>query len=91
MFGKSKKNKDAKLNLQILRRIWREHTKKYIWVLLGAGIITSLTALTEAYSVSLLKPIFDKGFIDRDGKVLLILCAQVIGLYFINGFILPKL
>lgn len=86
MFGKSKKNKDAKLNLQILRRIWREHTKKYIWALLGAGIITSLTALTEAYSVSLLKPIFDKGFIDRDGKVLLILCAQVIGLYFIKGW-----
>ena len=81
-----KKKKNTSLNVGILKRIWREHTKKYIWVLLGAMIITSLTAATEAYSVSLLKPIFDNGFIDRDNKVLFILCAQIIGLYFIKGW-----
>ena len=66
---KDKKQDKNKLNLNILKRIWRDHTKKYIWALIGAMAITSLTAMTEAYSVSLLKPIFDKGFIDRDNKV----------------------
>ncbi len=82
---KEKKIDDAKLNFGILRRIWREHTKKYIGSLIGAMIITSLTALTEAYAVSLLKPIFDKGFIDRDSRVLFILCSQIILLYFLKG------
>ncbi len=86
MFKKKDKKIDASLNMGILKRIWREHTKKYIWALIGAMIITSLTALTEAYSVSLLKPIFDNGFIDRDNKILAVLCAQVIGLYFIKGW-----
>ena len=54
MFKKKDKKIDASLNMGILKRIWREHTKKYIWALIGAMIITSLTALTEAYSVSLL-------------------------------------
>ena len=76
----------AKLNIKILRRIWREHTKKYIWALIGALILTTLTAGTEAFSVSLLKPIFDKGFIDRNSNVLIILCFQIIGLYFMKGW-----
>ena len=83
---KNKKNNSG-LNVGILKRIWREHTKKYIWALVAAMIITSLTAATEAYSVSLLKPIFDNGFIDRDNKVLALLCAQVIGLYFMKGWL----
>ena len=84
---KRKKDKKASLNISILKRIWRDHTKKYIWALIGAMIITSLTAGTEAYSVSLLKPIFDKGFIDKNSKMLLSLCAQVIVLYFIKGWL----
>ena len=81
-----KSKEDTKLNMRILRRIWRDHTKKYIWALLGAGLLTSLTAATEAYSVSLLKPIFDKGFIDRDSNVLSMLCVQIVGLYFLKGW-----
>ncbi|MGN0929036.1 MAG: lipid A export permease/ATP-binding protein MsbA [Alphaproteobacteria bacterium] len=82
------KNKDkAKLNLKILSRIWREHTKKYIWALVGAMILTALTAGTEAFSVSLLKPIFDKGFIDQNSQILVMLCLQIIGLYFIKGWL----
>ena len=81
-----KKNIDSKLNMKILRRIWREHTRKYIWALGGAAVLTSLTAATEAYSVSLLKPVFDNGFIDKDNKVLFFLCAQIIGLYFVKGW-----
>ena len=83
----TKKNKEQTLNLKILKRIWSEHTKKYIWALIGAMAITSLTALTEAYSVSLLKPIFDNGFIDKDSKVLLVLCVQIIALYFLKGWL----
>ena len=87
MFKKKNKNKkDSALNVGILKRIWRDHTKKYIWALVGAMTITSLTALTEAYSVSLLKPISDTGFIDGDYKILMMLCAQVIGLYFLKGW-----
>ncbi len=86
MVFKKKKENHAKINFTILKRIWREHTKKYIWALIGAMVITSLTALTEAYSVSLLKPIFDKGFIAHDEKVLMMLCMQIVGLYFVKGW-----
>lgn len=86
LFKKKDKQNSKKLNTTILHRIWREHTKKYIWALIGAMIITSLTAATEAFSVSLLKPIFDKGFIDHDSHVLFVLCAQIVGLYFIKGW-----
>ena len=81
-----KKNNNAKLNVKILKRIWHEHTRKYIWALIGALALTSITAGVEAYSVSLLRPIFDKGFISQDGKVLFFLCAQILGLYFIKGW-----
>ena len=83
---KEKKQKEATLNWKILKRIWHDHTKKFIWPLVGAMLITSLTALTEAYSVSLLKPIFDNGFIDKDNSVLFVLCGQIIILYFIKGW-----
>ncbi len=86
LFKKKDKQNNKKLNTTILHRIWREHTKKYIWALIGAMIITSLTAATEAFSVSLLKPIFDKGFIDHNSHVLFVLCAQIVGLYFIKGW-----
>lgn len=83
---KEKKQKESTLNWKILKRIWHDHTKKFIWPLVGAMLITSLTALTEAYSVSLLKPIFDNGFIDKDNSVLFVLCGQIIILYFIKGW-----
>ena len=83
---KEKKQKESTLNWKILKRIWHDHTKKFIWPLVGAMLITSLTALTEAYSVSLLKPIFDNGFIDKDNSVLFVLCGQIIVLYFIKGW-----
>ena len=54
--------------------------------MIGALALTSITAGVEAYSVSLLRPIFDKGFISQDGKVLFFLCAQILGLYFIKGW-----
>lgn len=81
-----KEEKQAQSNLKVLKRIWREHTKKYIWALVGVMVITSLTASSEAYSVALLKPIFDKGFEGHNNKVLFILCAQIVGLYFAKGW-----
>lgn len=84
---KSKNKEKTKLNLKILSRIWREHTKKYIGALIGAMLLTAMTAGTEAFSVSLLKPIFDNGFIAKDSKILVFLCAQIIGLYFIKGWL----
>ena len=84
--AKNKVKVDARLNMKILRRIWHDHTKKYIWAILGAGFLTTFTAGAEAYSVSLLKPIFDNGFVDRDSKVLFLLCAQIVGLYFAKGW-----
>ena len=83
---KEKIQKESTLNWKILKRIWHDHTKKFIWPLVGAMLITSLTALTEAYSVSLLKPIFDNGFIDKDNAVLFVLCGQIVVLYFIKGW-----
>ncbi|MDR1009428.1 MAG: ATP-binding cassette domain-containing protein [Rickettsiales bacterium] len=72
-------------NPKILRRIWREHTRKYIPQLVAAIVLTSLIAMSEAYAVSLLQPIFDKGFADQNSKMLRFLCAQITGVYFLKG------
>ena len=87
IFKKKKEKTDIKLDTKILKRIWREHTKKYIWPLIGAMILTALTAGTEAFAVSLLNPIFDEGFIGKNGHILFVLCAQIVGLYFLKGWL----
>ncbi|MDR0366958.1 MAG: ABC transporter ATP-binding protein/permease [Rickettsiales bacterium] len=77
--------KDDKTGL--LRRIWREHTKKYIGrLVLAAGLTAAVSAL-EAFGVALLKPVFDEGFASENAKVLNILCLQIIGIYFLKGLL----
>ncbi|GHV04051.1 ABC transporter ATP-binding protein [Campylobacterota bacterium] len=70
----------------VIRRVWREHTRKYLSTLIGVIALTVLIAAMEAYSVSLLKPIFDEGFISSDYTILLGLCLQVVVIYFAKGW-----
>ena len=83
---KSKPGKD-RLNFAILRRIWREHTRKYIWYILGIALLTALIAGVEAYAVSLLKPVFDAGFEDKNALALKAICVQIVVLYMVKGWL----
>jgi len=71
----------------ILYRIWREHTRKYIWHIVLAMLLTSVIAAAEAYSVALLKPIFDRGLVEQDKTLLFWLCAQIVGVYAGKGLL----
>ena len=71
----------------ILRRIWREHTRKYIWHIAAAMGLTSLAAMAEAYSVALLRPIFDQGLVEQDKALLFWLCAQITTVYAGKGLL----
>ncbi|MDR1476573.1 MAG: ATP-binding cassette domain-containing protein [Rickettsiales bacterium] len=75
-----------KLNFAILKRIWREHTRKYIWLILGISLLTAMIAAVEAYAVSLLKPVFDTGFEERNSRALSMLCVQIVILYIVKGW-----
>ena len=76
-----------KKGVHILRRIWREHTRRYIWHIIGAMALTALVASAEAYSVSLLRPIFDTGLDGRSMRLLYFLCAQVAVIYLAKGLL----
>ncbi|MDR2528057.1 MAG: ATP-binding cassette domain-containing protein [Synergistaceae bacterium] len=92
IFGKAKEEKKEKSggtpsDLEILKRIWREHTKKYVGTLVCVMALTALNTTTEAYAVSLLRPVLDEGFISQDKRLLLALCAQVVFIYLAKGWL----
>ncbi|MDR2522719.1 MAG: ATP-binding cassette domain-containing protein [Synergistaceae bacterium] len=88
IFGKAKGNESGGSNsdMAVLTRIWREHTKKYMGTLLGVMALTALNTTTEAYAVSLLRPVLDEGFISQNKQLLLALCLQVILIYLAKGW-----
>ena len=71
----------------ILNRIWREHTRRYLWTLMGVLFLTVVISGIEAYAISLLKPIFDDGFISQDRQLLFFLCVQIVVIYFTKGWL----
>ncbi|MDR2905557.1 MAG: ATP-binding cassette domain-containing protein [Helicobacteraceae bacterium] len=77
---------DTQKDRALIKRIWRDHTKKYFTALLGAMALTAIAAGLEAYSVSLLKPVFDEGFVASNHDILVVLCIQIVIIYFFKGW-----
>lgn len=85
-FLKFKRSSNAgKLNFTLIKRIYRDHTKKYLLPLIAGIIVSSIAVGLEAYLVTLLKPIFDKGLINKDVQVLTFLSTQVMFIYLAKG------
>ncbi|MDR0747671.1 MAG: ATP-binding cassette domain-containing protein [Helicobacteraceae bacterium] len=82
-----RKTKKKEQKQQIVKRIWREHTRKYLTTLIGVIILTALIGGAEAYSVSLLKPVFDDGFFKQNYEILKFLCAQIVIIYIAKGML----
>jgi subfamily B ATP-binding cassette protein MsbA len=84
-----KKNAEKKQSdFAVIGRIWRDHTRKFVWLLIGAMLLSFLIVGAESFAVTLLKPVFDKGFNSDGGRTTLaILCAQILFVYFAKGWL----
>jgi subfamily B ATP-binding cassette protein MsbA len=81
VFFKLKKLFANNINLKALKRMKRlwKHYVFHEWELLVFSIIFMIVyAVLNAWSISLLKPVFDKVFIDKNKDVLLLLAGQII-------------
>lgn len=89
IFKRKNKTKpdDGKLDINLMKRIWHDHTKKYFLKVLLAVFIASIAVGLEAYLVSLLKPIFDKGLEGKNKQVLIFLSAQILLIYLAKGWL----
>ncbi len=74
----------AKYSIQLYHRLM-----KYVWPLWPAVILAAIgnvvCAGADSYSAYLLKPLLDKGFIDRDSHFLVMLPLIIIGLFLARG------
>ncbi|MDR3126229.1 MAG: ATP-binding cassette domain-containing protein [Rickettsiales bacterium] len=87
LFRKKPKEKKQS-DFAVIGRIWRDHTRKFIWLLVGAMLLSFLIVGAESFAVTLLKPVFDKGFDAQGGRtVLAVLCAQIVSVYFAKGWL----
>lgn len=78
-------NPQAKISWSLYNRVWREIGLPY-WKLLLAGIIfTLIAAAAEAYTITLVKKVIDKGFIEKNMTSLYFIGVQIVIAYLIKG------
>lgn len=81
------KNDDpaSRIKWSLYGRVWREFGRPY-WKLLLAGVACTVAAAgAEAFSISLVKNIVDRGFIERNMDSLVLISGQIIAAYFAKG------
>lgn len=75
-------------NLNLLKRLWHFSLKHYIWYVVGAVFFMILSSGGEAYSLSLLKGIFDEAFIAKNKDALAGISIQIIAIFFVKSIAL---
>lgn len=78
-------NPQTQIKWSLYGRVWREFGKPY-WKFLLAGVIfTSIAAGAEAFSVTLVKKVIDRGFIEQNIPGLTFIGLQIIGIAIVKG------
>jgi len=78
-------NPDAKIKWSLYIRVWKEFGKPYWkWLLLGI-LFTVLAAGAEAFSITLVKQVIDKGFIEKNMGSLVWIGCQIVFAYVAKG------
>ncbi|MCL2331029.1 MAG: ABC transporter ATP-binding protein/permease [Proteobacteria bacterium] len=84
-FFRGDDNPESQIKWSLYGRVWREIGKPY-WKLLALGILFAVIAAgAEAYTVTLMKPIMDQGFIGKNLSFLYLVGLQIIAAYGIKG------
>ena len=72
-------------NLSILKRLYVDYSKNYIWKIILSGIFSLVVAGSTAGIAYLLDPAIKKIFIEKDQKLILIIPAFIILAFFAKG------
>ncbi len=56
--------------LTLLKRLWREHIKRYRWHIAGGVVCMAITAATTAALAKMLQPLFDDVFVSQNEAML---------------------
>ena len=73
---------------QTVKRLWHLSLKKHIKSVIIAFVFMLISAGGEAFSLSLLEPIFDSGFIDKNHGALTLISLQIVGVFFAKSIAL---
>ncbi|MBN2676292.1 MAG: ATP-binding cassette domain-containing protein [Alphaproteobacteria bacterium] len=75
-------------DIKTVKKLWHLALKKYVKSVFIAFVFLMLSAGGEAYSLSLLEPIFDSGFIDKNNGALGLISLQIMGVFFLKSLAL---
>ena len=79
-------NPESRIKWSLYIRVWKEFGRPY-WKLLALGVLcTTLAASAEAYSITLVKQVIDKGFIEKNAKSLIWIGLQIVAAFGVKGF-----
>ncbi|MDR1027060.1 MAG: ABC transporter ATP-binding protein/permease [Rickettsiales bacterium] len=85
LVGIKEKKDSARIKWSVYGRVWREiGLPNWRWLLLG-GLMTSIAAGAEGFTVTIVKKVIDQGFIDKDMASLYFFGAQIIMAFFLKG------
>ncbi|MCT4553000.1 MAG: ABC transporter ATP-binding protein/permease [Alphaproteobacteria bacterium] len=89
MFGKKKKRKalSAEEKSGLMKRVYKDYGKPNLKGFVFASLILLSGSLMEAYAISLLKNIFDEGFLKSNMDVLYFISFQITALYVFKSII----
>ena len=78
-------NPDSKIKWSLYIRVWKEFGIPY-WKWLALGVLcTVIAASAEAYSITLVKQVIDKGFIEKNMDLLLWVGLQIVAAFGVKG------
>jgi len=78
-------NPAAKIKWSLYIRVWKEFGKPY-WKWLALGIIcTVASAGAEAFSITLVKQVIDKGFIEKNMSSLVWIGMEIVAVFCAKG------
>ncbi len=79
-------NPESRIKWSLYIRVWKEFGRPY-WKLLALGVLcTTLAASAEAYSITLVKQVIDKGFIEKNARSLIWIGLQIVAAFGVKGF-----
>ena len=82
----SKRFDFTRRDIYLFKRLWNTSLKKYVVSVFVAFGFMMISAGGEAYSLSLLKPTFDKAFFEKDHVFMGWIALQIIGVFFSKKF-----
>lgn len=85
LFGNKNDSEEARVKWSLYWRVWREIGRPQLKWLIAGVIATVLAAGAEAYTITLVKQVVDKAFIEKSMAAIYFLAGQIIIAYGLKG------